>query len=344
MYKTTNYQISCDSSIKDAITVINNFPAQIALVTNHSSKLLGTITDGDVRRALLKGLGLDEQVSKIMNKNFHFLSSSFDENQVLKLMKNKSIKQIPILDEFGKPTQLFHINCFDNVKKIENSVIIMAGGKGSRLGELTEKCPKPMLKVNGEPILEIILNQFKDSGFKKFYITVNYLKEKIIRYFGDGKKFGVEIIYIEEDNYLGTAGSLSLVDSNFSSPLIVINGDVLSKVNYNQLLNFHSESRSFATICIREHKLNVPFGVVEVKGNEVIKIKEKPEFNFYVNAGIYVFDKNVFKFLEKNKYCDMPDFLEKLKNHGNTLNGFPIHEYWLDVGKPDSFNQASVDW
>ena len=223
MYKPSNYQLSCSSSIKDAITVINDFPAQIALVVDQSSILLGTITDGDVRRGLLKGFSLSDEVTKIMNKNFQFISGVYNNDQILKLMKKKSIKQVPIIDKNGKTLELFHIDCFKNTKVIENVVIIMAGGKGSRLGELTEKCPKPMLTVNGKPILEIIINQFKEFGFKKFYITVNYLKEKIIKYFGNGEKFSVNITYIEEDNYLGTAGSLSLVKSKFSSSVIVIN-------------------------------------------------------------------------------------------------------------------------
>jgi NDP-sugar pyrophosphorylase family protein len=219
----------------------------------------------------------------------------------------------------------------------------MAGGEGKRMHTLTKNCPKPMLKVGGKPMLEIILEQCVDSGFRKFFISVYHLKEQIMKYFGNGERWGVEIHYLNEEKPLGTAGSLGLLPEP-EQPILVMNGDVLSRVDYAKLIQFHEENSSSATICLREHQTEIPFGVVKVRGGSIESLEEKPLLTHNINAGIYVLNPELISLLNPDQVCDMPELIELGLERKLHMNAFPLHEYWADVGKPSKYEQVNIEW
>lgn len=332
-------------SIRDVISIIDKGGVQIAFVVNSEGKLLGTVTDGDIRRGLLNGIELSSQIDKVMNKGCRSVLVDADEEEVQRLMLQKQLHQIPVVDEDGILRDIALLADYINPKPLSNSVVIMAGGKGLRMRPLTEFCPKPMLLVSGVPMLEIIIQRCKDVGLKNFYISVNYLKDQIIDYFGDGSKWDVYIEYIHEDAPLGTAGALKLLDGKLNEPFLVMNGDVLTRFDYRRLINSHeANDESLATICIREHSIEVPFGVVRLIDDKVVAIEEKPSVNRFINAGIYVLNPKALDFLEKNHYCDMPDLIDRLIQSGKTVGAFPIHEYWIDVGHSAALSRADGEW
>ena len=331
----------------DAISIIDKSEAKIALVKDNNESIIGTITDGDIRRALLCGEGLDCPVIKIMNKNFKFIYiDEYKENTIslLKLIKEKELIAIPILDRQKKLVKvLFSTDLLEN-KIIENPVLIMAGGKGKRLYPQTENCPKPMLKVGNKPMLEIILENYILYGFKKFFISVHYKKEKIIDYFGDGEKWNVEIKYLVEEKPLGTAGCLSLLPKNINKSLIVINGDVITRLNPKKLLNFHNENKADGTICVTETEFNLPYGVVETEGIKLNGFQEKPSYRKLINAGIYVLNPNLISLIKSEEYLDMPNLFEEANLNDKLIIVYPLHEYWIDVGLPEKLKEAQLDF
>jgi len=337
-------KVSVTDSIKYAISVIDSGNAQIALVDNEDGYIVGTVTDGDVRRGLLSGANLDNSVVSIMNSEFTSLPSTASDNQILTYMLNKGLHQIPGLDNNGRAICIFLLDDFFKKELLCNSVVIMAGGRGSRLSPLTNDCPKPMLKISGKPMLESLLEKCIEAGLRKFFISVNYLKDMIIDYFGDGSKWGVSIVYLEENKPLGTAGSLNLISEHLVDPMFVLNADVLTRVDFKNLLRFHLEEAAEATICVREISTKIPYGVVELASNEITAIQEKPEISHFVNAGIYVINPSFLEFIPSNQFFDMPDLINTALINNKKVRAFPVHEYWLDVGLPETFKLASVDW
>ena len=331
------------SSALDALRVIDS-SAQIALVVDDNNRLLGTLTDGDIRRALLDGETLDVSAEKLMNRDFSFVYEYEDKVSILDKMRRESIRHIPVLDKYGSVVELLLLQELLTPVDLENPVVIMAGGKGTRLRPHTENCPKPMIHVDGRPMLEILLEQCISSGFKKFYLSVNYLKEQIIDYFEDGSRWGVSISYLIEDRPLGTAGSLRLLPSEVDKAFLVLNGDVLTRLDPGHLLRFHSEHNSDATMCVREHVVTIPFGVVETNGTNLVNIQEKPTYRNLVNAGVYVIDPKVLKLLQPNTLTDMPSLLESAQKSGYNVSVCPIHEYWIDVGRPETLRKAHKEW
>ncbi len=327
-----------------AMQTINNSNAQIALVVDEQQRLLGTITDGDIRRALLYGETLEVPVEKLMNRKFRSVRRSDDQDVVLEMMRQEMLKQIPVLDEQGRVVQLLLLQEILNPKQLSNAVVIMAGGKGTRLYPLTKDCPKPMLKIAGKPILQILIEQCIKAGFKEFYISVNYLKEQIVDYFGDGKEIGVSINYLEENEPMGTAGSLQLLPKTIADPFLVLNGDLLTTFDYSHVMRLHADRNPSATICVREHITQIPFGVVQTDGDRLISFEEKPTYRQLVNAGVYVIDPSILIHLEPNKPIDMPSLLAKSRASGSEILVCPIHEYWLDIGRPEALNTAQMDW
>lgn len=334
-----------ESTIKDALVMLNNEGLQIVLVIDNQRKLIGTISDGDIRRGLLDKKTLDSSVLEIMNSKFIYAKKNQGEIFALEIMKKNSINQLPILDDFGRVIDLFLLKDLINIPlEKKNAVVIMAGGEGKRLRPLTENCPKPMLEVGGKPMLQTILESLIESGFKKFFFSVNYLKERIIDYFGDGSKWNVEIQYLIEDKPLGTAGSLTLLPKNLSDPIIVMNGDILTKFDPKKLIEFHNENASYATICVRDNETIVPFGVIESNGIELTKIIEKPTYNNLVSAGVYTFDPEVIGILSEEKKIDIPDLILLLKKMDKRVLICPIHEYWLDIGRRETLTEAYESW
>ena len=342
--KISDLFISQEKKIFDVLSIINKKDIHIALVVDSKKKLIGTITDGDIRRGLLKGLNLDSSLAEITNKKFHFVRSYEEKNLAKKLMSQFGINEVPILNEDGIVIDILLKDKINQENKIPNPVVIMAGGLGKRLLPHTSDCPKPMLRVGDKPILEIIILECIANGLNKFYISVNYLKEKIIDYFGDGQKWGVEINYIHEPKRMGTAGSLHYLPEKINCPFFVLNGDVLTRLNYRNLLKFHLENNSKATICVKKHEMHVPFGVIKNEGIELKEISEKPSYKFLINAGVYVIDPIILKLLPKNEFTDMPSFLQYCKDSGNNILVCPIHEYWIDIGRPETLEEAHQTW
>ena len=336
--------ISPHVTVRDALQVIDQSSAQIALICDDQSKLIGTLTDGDIRRGLLQGANLDSLVGRLMNPDFRFVRNEVDHSSILQLMRRDELRQLPILDEEDRPIQLILLQDLLVPERLPNSVVIMAGGKGVRLRPHTANCPKPMLRVGDQPMLEILLEQCIASGFHSFYLSVNYLKDQIIDYFGDGSRWGVSIDYLLEDKPLGTAGSLQLLPDSIKDPFLVLNGDVLTRLNPSRLLQFHSENLSHATLCVREHELTVPFGVVQVDGVKLVSFEEKPTYRHNVNAGVYVINPELLSLLPANEFTDMPTFLFAAQDAGRNVAVCPIHEYWLDIGRPETLEQAHREW
>lgn len=341
---TKRLQLISSDSLTKAISVIENGHVQFAFVVNGKQRLIGTVTDGDIRRALLSGASLDTPIGSVMFKGFRSLHSNATEDEAISLMRREAIHQVPVLDEQGRVVRLFLLEDLIKPKVRSNAVVIMAGGEGKRLRPHTLDCPKPMLLINGKPMLQIILEQCVDAGFHDFYLSVNYLKDQIQDYFVNGERWGVRIEYLEESQPLGTAGALSLLPKKLSEPMLVINGDVLTRINFRQLLRFHDEHQASATLCIREHKTQMPYGVVHVNDSDVQAVEEKPILNHYVSAGIYILDPSLLDLVPHNLCFDMPQLLEKAIKQQFKVTAFPVHEYWLDVGHHDSFESAKQSW
>lgn len=333
--------ISPNHTFLDAIRVIDGSGSILtALVADENLKLLGTVTDGDVRRGLLKRIPMDAPVKKVMHTTPITLTVNDDQKKINAVFnKNLMCRVIPILDDRDRIVAVKLGNSrFE--KAMPNPVFIMAGGLGTRLRPLTNDCPKPMLHVGNKPILEIILNNFIEHGFLNFFISLNYKGEMIEDYFGDGSHLGVSITYVKETKRLGTAGSLSLLDSKPTHPVIVMNGDLLTKVNFGQLLEYHNAQNSLATLCIREHEFQLPFGVAEIDNYKLTGLKEKPVNTMFVNAGIYTINPDIIDLIPPNEYFDMTDLFACLLEKGINPSVFPIREYWLDIGRFSEYEKA----
>lgn len=331
--------ISPDTTILKAIKIIDEGTLQIALVVDASYKLLGTVSDGDVRRAILNGISFDRPVSEIMFTEPTVASCHESCEAILATMKQKKLRQIPLVDQVGCVVGLDSWDELFNIQERKNIVVLMAGGLGTRLGELTKDCPKPLLQIGNKPVLETILENCKDYAFKRFYISINYKADMVKEYFGDGSRWGVEINYLEEKKRLGTAGALGLLPETPTMPMLVMNADVLTKINFKHLMEFHDEHKSVATMCVREYEFQVPFGVVQLDNHRLKTILEKPVHHFFVNAGIYVLNPEAVSMVPHNEYFDMPALFDKLLAKNSETAAFPIREYWLDIGHKADFER-----
>ncbi len=329
------------TTIQEVLKVIDKAALKLALVVDSENKLLGTVSDGDIRRALIDGKPLLTLISEIMFTSPTTVTLETPRDEVLALMDEKELFSIPILKK-GKVAGLETLHKVIHRVEYENPVFLMAGGFGTRLRPLTDNCPKPLLKVGGIPILETVLLSFVRSGFKNFYISTHYLPEMIKDHFGDGELWGISIEYIHESEPLGTGGALGLLPKNLPNlPLIVMNGDVLTKVNFDGLLAFHNDNNANATMCVREYEYQVPFGVIESEGHAIKSMVEKPVQRFHVNAGIYVIGRDIIDSVNVNEVVDMPTLLERFIEQRVLM--YPFHEYWLDIGRMDDFKRAQAD-
>ena len=333
--------ISPDATILEAMKLIDsNNPLLIALVVDSERRLLGTVTDGDIRRGILNSIPVEAPVKKIMHTEPVTLSLNCARKKYNINGSGCSNRRriIPIMDNQSRIIGIHKCNVAKQTMK--NSVFIMAGGLGTRLRPLTNDCPKPLLTVGDKPILEIILNNFIENGFSDFYLSINYKGEMIEEYFGDGSDKGISITYIKEKKRLGTAGSLSLLNTVPKHPLIVMNGDLLTKVNFQQLIDFHAANEVPATLCVREHDLQIPFGVAKVDDFKLAALEEKPVEKMFVNAGIYALNPETISLIPENQYYDMPDLFDTLLKTDNKPGVFPIREYWLDIGQMSEYEKA----
>jgi dTDP-glucose pyrophosphorylase/predicted transcriptional regulator len=336
--------LSPDATIRDAIKAIDASSLQIALVVDSARRLKGTITDGDVRRGILKGISLDRPVTEVMNPHPTVANMDDTRDSILATMKLRAVRQIPVLDKNDSVAGIELLNDLIQPRERDNRVVLMAGGIGSRLRPLTNDCPKPLIQVGNKPILETILENFIEYGFRHFYISVNYMADMVKDHFKDGSHWGVDIRYIHEDKAMGTAGPIGLLPETLNQPLLVMNGDLLTKVNFQQLLDFHLEHQSQATMCVREYDFQVPYGVVRLEKHRLLQIEEKPVQRFFVNAGIYVLEPKVLKHIPHGDYFDMTDLFAKIITQGLETAAFPIREYWIDIGRLDDLERAKGEY
>lgn len=328
-------------TLLETMRVIDETSLQFAVVVDEENHLLGTVTDGDIRRGILRGEGLEVSISSVMNPNPSTVKMGLSISKYRQLMRSKKLKQLPIVNEYNELVDILFLDELQQTSN-KNQVVLMLGGLGTRLRPLTNDIPKPMLKVGNKPIVETIVDSFKQYGYKNFIFSVNYKKEVIQNYFQTGEAFGVTIEYVEEEKRMGTAGALSLIENQPTEPFFVMNGDLLTQVNFNQLIQFHLGQGAIATMCVREYEYQIPYGVIETNGTELIGIKEKPLHRNFVNAGIYVLSPEVFDYIPQDTFYDMPMLFEKLIEVGKKTSVFPIHEYWLDIGQITDFEKAKV--
>ncbi len=339
-----NLLVDAAQSIHSAIEILQDEPQKIVLVVDANRRLLGTITDGDIRRGLLCHISIQSKVTEVMFSASKTALISESQENILRVMRENDLFHVPLLDDEGVVVGLETEEHLVQCKRIENLVFLMAGGFGKRLYPLTEELPKPLLEVGGRPILETILRQFIDEGFYKFSISTHYKAELIQKYFGDGSQWGSEISYIQEQEPLGTAGALGLLPNDISTrPLVMMNCDLLTNIDFRHLLRFHDEQGGKATVCVWEYDFQVPYGVISTDNGFVKKIEEKPLQQFFVNAGIYILEPDLLRGLNGKESIDMPEFLSQQMDLGHKIAVYPLHEYWLDIGRMEDFSRAQID-
>jgi dTDP-glucose pyrophosphorylase len=329
-----------NSSIEQAVHILNEAALRIVLVTDAAGVLVGTISDGDIRRGLLKGLNLTSSIESIIHHDALVVPRELSRDVVLQLMTANKIQQIPIVDE---KMNVVGLHLWDEIgapSTRSNIMVIMAGGRGTRLHPQTKNCPKPLLPVAGKPILEHIIDRAKTQGFSHFVLAIYHLGQMIEEYFGDGERFGVKIEYLREEAPLGTAGALSLLNPIPDSAFVVTNGDVITDIRYGELIDFHQQHHAAATMAVRGYEWQNPFGVVETRGIEITGYEEKPISRTHINAGVYVIEPSALMLLTKSEPCDMPSLFELLERKAERIVAYPIHEPWLDVGRPADLTKA----
>lgn len=344
MKNIQNIKLTVNATIKEALQIIDGGAIQIALIVDENDKLLGTLTDGDIRRGLLNGFDLNSSIESIFFKTPTIAKISDTKEEILNLALSKKLHQIPIIDEHGKIVGIQEIEELIKPKGKTNKVILMVGGLGTRLRPLTENTPKPMLKVGNKPILQTIVEKFAEYGYTNIVMCVNYKSHIIQDYFGDGSSFGVNIEYILEEKRMGTAGALSLLREKPTEPFFVMNGDLLTNINFEHMMDYHLQNNSIATMGVREYDFQVPYGVVNIDGIDITSIEEKPVHKFFVSGGVYVLSPEVLEYIPNDEFFDMPTLFEKVITDKKKSISFPIREYWMDIGRMEEFEKANNEY
>jgi dTDP-glucose pyrophosphorylase len=330
-----------DTKFEDAIAALDRAGLRIVLIVDADRRLLGTLTDGDVRRALLKHVPLDVPVRQVMFASPFSAPRDWTKERILALIEKHGLLHVPIVDGAGRVVGLETLHGLLQKRHKDNPVFLMAGGFGTRLQPLTNSCPKPLLKVGEKAILELIVDNFVTAGFHRFFISTHYMPEMIRDHIGDGSRWGVSVRYVHEDVPLGTAGGLGLLPhEEIEQPLIMMNGDLLTNLNFHNLIAFHQDHHGIATMCVREYEHRVPYGVIQSNGHRIYSMEEKPVHRFFINAGIYLLSPELVKSVRPGTRIDMPALLEQQIAEGKQVNMFPIHEYWLDIGQMEDFQRA----
>jgi len=333
--------LPANASLQQAIRNLDESGLQIILVVSPDDTLVGTITDGDIRRGLLRGLDLNSPIDSIIHREAMVVPPQMSREMVLHLMQANVLNALPVVDESRRVVGLHLLKELLTPIQRPNLMVIMAGGQGTRLRPHTENCPKPMLPVSGKPMLEHIIERAKAEGFRHFVLAIHYLGHMIEDYFGDGSRWQVQIDYLREESPLGTAGAISLLNPRPDAPFLVSNGDVLTDIRYGELLNFHCRHGASATMAVRLHEWQHPFGVVRTKGVDIIGFEEKPIARSHINAGIYVLDPSVLDTLSAGEHCDMPTLFSRLQEQAARTIVYPMHEPWLDVGREEDYYAAN---
>lgn len=335
--------IEPSKSIREALLKIDAAGSQMVLVTGQDMRLVGTVSDGDIRRGLLKGLSLSDSVEKCMHRQPHAARAGDSPDSVLALMRRERLHQMPVVDAHDRVVGLEVLDDYLLPTARENWVVLMAGGLGTRLGELTKAMPKPMLPVGDRPLLETIVRRFVDQGFRNFYLSVNYMAEVIENHFGDGERFGARIRYVRETKRMGTAGSLSLLPEPPAEPMIVANGDLLANIDYAHMLDVHVDSGVAATMGVSEYEFQVPYGVVCEENGFVRRIEEKPVHKSLISAGVYVLSPSSLALVPTDTFFDMPSLFEALIARDRKVSTYKVHGYWLDIGAIPDYQKANSD-
>jgi len=321
-------------SLRQAVRSLEESGMQIVVIVEEGDLLVGTVTDGDIRRGLLRGMDLSSGIESIVHRDALVIPPQMGREMALHLMQANVIHALPVVDAQRRVIGLFHLNELLVPLRRPNTMVIMAGGRGTRLSPHTENCPKPLLQVGDKPMLQHIVERARAEGFENFVLSVHYLGHMIEEYFGNGESMGVRISYLREDSPLGTAGALSLLTEVTELPIIVTNGDVLTDIRYGELLDFHCRHNAAATMAVRQHEWQHPYGVVRTKGVDIVRFEEKPITRSHINAGVYVLEQMVLKHLAPGEHCDMPTLFARAKECVQRTIVYPMHEPWLDVGRP----------
>jgi len=336
-------------SIREAMQCIDREACGIALVVTPDRKLIGTVTDGDMRRAVLALADLDRPVAELLASKIKTeypkpitAPEGSSKDKQISLFHQYGLRQIPIVDNDGRVVDLVMLDDLIPNQDLPLQAVIMAGGLGTRLRPLTDDLPKPMLPVDGKPLMELLIEQLRQLGIRRVNVTTHYKPEKILDHFGDGSAFGVEISYVNEDKPLGTVGGLGLINAPIE-PLLVINGDILTKVDFRAMLAYHREHQASMTVAVKQYDIKVPYGVIECKGSRVCALKEKPQMHFLVNAGVYLLEPKVYEFIPNGQRFNMTDLIQCLLDSDHIVASFPIIEYWLDIGHITDYERAQDD-
>jgi dTDP-glucose pyrophosphorylase len=335
--------LSPDANIQQAISNLDQVALKICLVVNEAGELIGTLSDGDIRRGLLKGLGLGSPIDSIVHHNPLVVPPDLSRELVMQLMVGNKVQQIPVVNDQRQVVGLHLWDHITTTPERPNLMVIMAGGMGTRLRPHTENCPKPLLLVAGKPMLEHIIERAKLEGFTRFVLAVHYLGHMIEEHFGNGDRLGVHIDYLREQSPLGTAGALGLLQPRPDEAFVVTNGDVITDIRYGELLDFHLRHNAAATMAVRVHEWQHPFGVVQTQGIEIVGFEEKPVARSHINAGVYALNPEALSELKADERCDMPTLFERLQATTQRTVAYPMHEPWLDVGRPDDLHLANAN-
>jgi len=346
MNNINKIKLTPTSTIKEALQIIDAGAVKFAVVVKDNNFLLGTITDGDIRRAILDGKGLEESIETVYFKTPTTVTVSSIKEEIINICTSKKIYQIPVVDEEGRVVDIKILDELLKPKKHKNRVLLMVGGLGTRLRPLTDKTPKPMLPVGGKPILQTIVEKFASYGFVNIVMCIGYKSHIIQDFFEDGSRFGVNIEYILEKKRMGTAGALSLLseEQKPKEPFFVMNGDLLTNVNFENMLEFHLQHEAKASMCVREYDFQVPYGVVNIEDGQIKSIEEKPTHSFFVSAGIYMLDASTLEMIPKDEFYDMPTLFDEMIKQEDKTVSFPIREYWLDIGRMDEYEKANREY
>ena len=342
------YRVPPDLPLRKVIEVINVNRQGMAVVMDEDDHLRGVVTDGDIRRALLKGATLDSNAADLLDLKSSETSpitapESAGVDWVLALMDRFQIRHVPLITPDGRVSGVALESRIIRQDNLAIQAVIMAGGLGTRLRPLTESIPKPMLPVGGRPLMEHIVASLTNVGIRHVNVTTHYLPEKITEYFGDGARFGVDMHYAQENEPLGTAGALRRMEVQDDTPILVINGDILTRVDFRQMLHFHQENKAAFTVGVRQYEFQVPYGVLDIDGPRISGLREKPKQTMFINAGIYLIEPRVLSLIPANRRFDMTDLIALLLEQGDVVAGFPIHEYWSDIGRMEDYFKADVE-
>ncbi|MBU2896869.1 nucleotidyltransferase family protein [Vibrio hepatarius] len=334
------FLLKVESKLNEAIEALDRGGIGLLAFIDRQGALIGIVTDGDIRRAILRQT---DDLHEIINREPLTMSYHAVKSDVVANLRNAHRRHMPLIDDKGNLKSIFSLDEIEFVSK-DNTVVIMAGGLGTRLGNLTKHTPKPMLHVGGKPMLQRIVEQFREQGFHRFIFCLNYKRDVIVDYFGGGKNFGVTIDYVVEKQRLGTAGALSLIDKNLEEPFLVINGDVLTDVDFEEILQYHIDRKTLATMCVKRFEYNIPYGVIKTDNKKTIqRIEEKPTYSFDVNAGIYIFSPSILSHVPRDTFYDMPTLFNSLIDKSLNPSIFHVDKYWLDIGHKEDYRQANLD-